>query len=156
MHLLSLKEIAQDIPSQSVGASALAFIDPRVENSAALVTAVREGVEAILLDESRSGLQQIDEILRQCSGVREIHIVSHGEPGGLQLGSDWIDAETLEWQHSMLNRWQEFLTEEARIWVYGCQATAGEVGRSLLRQLHCLTGASITASQASTNCWNFL
>ena len=137
-------------PTPRSGQSVLIFIDPQVEDPEILLVGVREGVEAILLDADRPGLVQIDEVLRQRSGVSEIHILSHGEPGEFQLGSDWVNAKALERYRPMLARWGEFLTSDAEILVYGCQVVAIAAGKALLHQLHNLTGASVAGSATLT------
>ena len=130
----------------------LLFIDPRVSKPEILLAGVRAGVEGIVLKTYLSGLEQIDMALRSRVGVREIHIVSHGEPGGFQLGNDWVDARLLERNAGLLGRWQEFLTENAAISIYACRAAAGLEGLELLQQLHELTGAGIAASVRPTGC----
>ena len=137
---------------EKVTVGAIAFIDPRVEDPEFLAAGVRSDVRAIVLDKDRPGLEQIDEVVTRHPDIREIHIVSHGEPGRFQLGSDWVDAATLDRYRSTLARWREFLASDAEIWVYGCRVAAGEIGRRLLARLHCLVGASVAASRTLTGC----
>ena len=128
---------------------AIAFIDPRVEDPEFLAAGVRSDVRAIVLDAHRPGLEQIDTVLTQNPGIREIHIVSHGEPGRFQLGSDGVDAETLERYRPLLSRWREFLATDAQILIYGCRVAATAAGRALVEMLHRQTGAGIAASRVA-------
>ena len=127
--------------------TAIAFIDPRVEHPEILEAGVRSHVAAVRLDPFRPGLEQIDAVLTRHPGIREIHIVSHGEPGRFQLGSEWVDEIALETHQTMLNRWREFLSNDAEILVYGCRVAATETGMAVVEKLHCQTGASVAASR---------
>ena len=126
----------------------IAFLDPRADDLAALLAGVRPDVEAVVLDPRRPGLEQIDERVRQSGRreIREIHIVSHGEPGRFQLGADWVDAGILERYRLVLNRWRDFLASDAEILIYGCEVAATEAGVALVRAVRHLTGASAIAS----------
>ena len=138
-----------------VGASALAFIDPRVERPGTLVAGVRPDVLPVLLDPTRSGWAQANEVLMAHPGVREIHIIAHGEPGWFQWGSQRTSAETLEREREMLSRWREFLTPDAQILIYGCRVGATAAGRALVETLHDLTGAAVAASREKVGCGNW-
>ena len=136
--------------TEKATAGAIAFIDPRVEDPEFLAAGVRSDVRAIALDKDRPGLEQIDEVLIRHPGIREIHIVSHGEPGRFQLGSDWVDVSLLQQHRQMLARWREFSIADTEILVYGCRVAAGDEGRRFVKTLHHLTGASVAASATPT------
>ena len=113
----------------------LLFVDSRIDGPEILLAGVRADVEGIVLTAQCPGLEQIDTVLRSRAGVREIHIVSHGEPGRFQLGADWVDAQLLERYAEMLGHWREFLTEEAEISIYSCRVASEAAGLRLLLQL---------------------
>ncbi|MEL6382659.1 MAG: DUF4347 domain-containing protein [Cyanobacteria bacterium J06626_18] len=125
----------------------IAIFDPRIDAIDLLVAGLRPAIKAIVLQEDRPGLQQIDEILKRNSGIRAIHVIAHGQAGRLQLGSTWVDEDTLEQHRPMLNRWREFLSDEADLLLYGCQVAAGDIGQAFIAAWQQHTGARIAASR---------
>ncbi len=139
-------EIFQDPSSLIQDPSSLIFIDPTVPNHQSLVANVSAGAEAIVLDPSRNGVAQISEILADHSDISDLHIVSHGGPGSLQLGTAELSRNNLENYAPALQGWANALTDKADILLYGCKVAAGESGHAFVQELSHLTGADIAAS----------
>ncbi|NJK70030.1 MAG: DUF4347 domain-containing protein, partial [Microcoleus sp. SU_5_3] len=68
-----------------ISVRSIAFIDTGVLDYQILADGVIPGTQVIILDTHRNGLEQIAEALRGRK-FSEIHIISHGTPGSLQLG----------------------------------------------------------------------
>jgi hypothetical protein len=75
--------------------SLLFLIDAAVEDYPSLMAGTIPGVEAILLEPDRDGIEQITEILANCPDVTTVHLVSHGTPGCLYLGNSQLSLNTL-------------------------------------------------------------
>lgn len=73
---------------------AIAFIDTAVPDWKTLVDGVTRGIEVILLNSSRNGVEQIAQALRG-GNFSSVHIVSHGAVGCLQLGNTLLTLDTL-------------------------------------------------------------
>ncbi|MEG3984900.1 DUF4347 domain-containing protein, partial [Microcoleus sp. T3B2] len=142
----------------------IAFIDSAVPDSQTLTNGINPEIEVIQLDASRSGIAQIAEALQNRS-VSAIHIISHGSPGCLQLGSSHLNADSIECDRISLQQW--FSTQmgaienslspspaeeriQPEILLYGCQVAAGDTGMAFVKRLSELTGASVAASQNLT------
>lgn len=69
------------------GKRMLVVINPRVEDAQMLVAGVQSGAEVLILDPSQDGVEQITEALKERSEVSSLHLVCHGSPGCLHLGS---------------------------------------------------------------------
>ena len=80
----------------------LVILDPGVQNFESLrdlLSGQQEAaprVELVVLDADRDGAQQIADILAGHHELDAVHILSHGTAQGLQLGSTWLDAQTIE------------------------------------------------------------
>ncbi|OED43191.1 hypothetical protein AB833_04255 [Chromatiales bacterium (ex Bugula neritina AB1)] len=107
-------------------------------------------LQVYLLSSEESGLEQISAILANQQSVATLHIVSHGNDSGLQLGGSWLDATTLSHHEGLIGAWQPQFKESASIQLYGCDLAASSSGVSLLETLASLTGTSIAASDDST------
>ena len=142
----------------------IAFIDSAVPESQVLANGINREIEVIPLDSCRSGIAQITESLEN-RGVSIIHIISHGAPGCLQLGSSNLNADSIECDRISLQQW--FSTQmgasenslspspaeeriQPEILLYGCQVAAGDTGMAFVKRLSELTGASVAASQNLT------
>ncbi|MEG4636361.1 DUF4347 domain-containing protein, partial [Microcoleus sp. Aus8_D4] len=113
-----------------VSGSAIAFIDTQVPNYQSLVAGVTPGTEVVVLDENRDAIDQITEILALRTNIDSIHIVSHGTPGRLQLGSGSLSLDNLDAYSEKLQQWPSAFTHGADILIYGCNV-ASEPGASL-------------------------
>ncbi|MEG3897981.1 MULTISPECIES: DUF4347 domain-containing protein [unclassified Microcoleus] len=141
----------------------IAFIDSAVPESQTLTNGINPEIEVIQLDASRSGVEQIAEALQNRS-VSAIHIISHGSPSCLQLGSSNLNADSIESDAISLQQWfatpisaenSQFPSPSAEqiqpeILLYGCQVAAGDTGMAFVKRLSELTGASVAASQNLT------
>jgi len=106
----------------------------------------QRGVEVIVLDAERDGLDQIGEILRAYQGVATLHVVSHGSAGSLRLGSGAVTLETLRRKAGSLTDWRDSLDEGADLLLYGCNVAEGDVGIEFVSALSAATGADVAAS----------
>jgi len=111
-------------------------------------------LEVVVLDPERDGIEQVSEALATRSGVDAVHILSHGEPGAVQLGSTTLDFDSLLANATKIKGWGDALTEQADLLIYGCDVAASEEGRSMLEALARLTGADVAASDDPTGSRN--
>ena len=123
----------------------LVFIDSAVDDYQLLAEGVVAGAEGIVLLPDQDGVAQITATLAARKEVTTVHIVSHGSPGCLSLGSTQLSLDTLETYSSQLQAWANSLTGSA-LRLYGCHVAAGDAGAEFVERLHQLTGATIAAS----------
>ncbi len=114
--------------------STIVFIDAAVADYQTLLDGVKLGVEAIILDSHRDGIEQISEVLANRTNIDSIHLVSHGEPGSLQLGKTRLFIDNLETYSKQLQQWQRALTVDADILIYGCNVAAESPAYPIVRQ----------------------
>jgi len=106
--------------------------------------------QVVVLDLSRDGLDQIGSILRDYGNVSELHILSHGGAGVLQLGQTMVTAQELHSRGDAVEAWRSNLAQDATIFLYGCSVAEGQDGRELVDLLAALTGATVAASTDAT------
>lgn len=124
--------------------SSLVFIDAQLEAYLQLQESIASTQEVLILEPQKDGIEQITQTLRQRPNAAEIHILAHGIPGCLYLGSSRLALSTLTTYTSQLGRW--FNGSLGRLYLYGCSVAAGDAGAEFLAHLRRLTGASIAAS----------
>ncbi len=155
------QSIAHDIaePSQfrseSLPQQELVFIDESVEDKDELIAelAARDSslpVSIFVLDAKRDGVEQITEILSAYHHVSAVHLFSHGTDGQIQLGSATLSGDSLNRYAAQLVQWQDALTSDADLLIYGCDVAATESGEELIESLHVLTSADVAASKDIT------
>ena len=66
-----------------------------------------------------------------------------GNPGKVQLGSVWLDQETLNRYAGMLQNWRQALMPNAKILLYGNMIVMGTEGMAFMGRLSQLTGALV-------------
>ncbi|WP_254564047.1 SBBP repeat-containing protein [Oscillatoria sp. HE19RPO] len=137
--------IATTIPNRNI-----VIFDPGVENWESLAAGVIPGTEVVILHPQQDGVAQIAELLENCSNIEALHIVSHGSPGCLYLGSVLLNTDNLESYNQTLGQWRNALSGKADILLYGCEVAAGEIGESFVQRLSEITGAEIAASDDPT------
>lgn len=126
----------------------IVFVDSRVEGLQALLDGLRADVQAVVLAADRDGLAQIAEVLAGRRGVEAVHVISHGGPGVLQLGSSRIGLDDLDRPELAVVR--DALAADADLLLYGCDVAAGAAGRAFVAGLAERTGADVAASDDLT------
>jgi predicted outer membrane repeat protein len=106
--------------------------------------------QIFILQSDRDGIEQITEILGGFDDIDALHLLSHGNETGVQLGSGWLDQASLDDYADALGSWSTALTEDADILIYGCNLAAGNSGQQLIGNLAELTGADVAASDDLT------
>jgi hypothetical protein len=113
----------------------IAFILDNVNNYQQLVAAFRPGVEVHVLDAGKDGLDQIAAILDGRSGVGALHIVGHGAPASLNLGTATLDAANAGAYADVLGKIGSALTSGGDILLYGCDVAADAFGARFVGQI---------------------
>ncbi len=147
-----------DTPSDAVATSAsytrheVVFIDTSLKDYQTLVDGIQPGVEIVLIDGSKDGLQQIADWASTHSGYDAIHIFSHGSEGTLNLGSTVLTDTSIKSAdvQAALAIVGQALTAEGDLLLYGCDVGAGKAGDALLTDLATATGADVAASSDAT------
>lgn len=125
---------------------ALVVIDPSVQDYQYLVKNVHIGHEVHVLNPTQDGVDEITQLLSARQDLESIHIVSHGKPGELFLGSTQLNLKTLGQYATAIQTWTNALKQQASIFLYGCQVAAQQQGQRFVRQLRNLAGVEIAAS----------
>jgi hypothetical protein len=115
-----------------------------------LIAGVTSGTEVHVLDSSQDAVTQITNTLLGRTGISSLHIVSHGEAGGLNFGSGRLNLSDLPEYAAQLQNWGKALTDDADILLYGCNVAQGELGKAFTSILSQLTGADVAASDDLT------
>jgi hypothetical protein len=138
--------VSQSLSTPASATREIVFIDPAVIDYPALVAGVRSNFEVIVLDAMADGVEQISSVLAQCQNLTAVHLVSHGSPGRVQLGSSELSLETIDRYSWQLHAWAEALTNTAELLIYGCEVAKGDRGWVFVSMLHSLTGAIVADS----------
>src|SRR4028119_1797361 len=132
----------------------IVVIDPTVEDYQSLAPSAEPRKKIFILDRAGDGVEQITELLASYTDLDAVHIVSHGGPGNLQLGSIQLNSDNLDEYGDRLEQWKKALAPNADILLYACNVAAEIAppiaGRSFLQRLNQLTGADIAASKNLT------
>ncbi|WBY03784.1 DUF4347 domain-containing protein [Ramlibacter tataouinensis] len=151
--LAALAQLALDAPIAAATPTSVEWliIDGRVPDAAALAAQARPGLQVLLLDPAADGLAQIRQALAADGRPADaLHIVSHGAPGFIRLGSTNLDAAQLEGRATDLAAIGARLTASGDLLLYGCDVAAGAAGEDYVDRLGQLTGADVAASRDAT------
>jgi hypothetical protein len=137
----------------------LVFVDSAVKDYQSLLAGLANselhansgsGLRVVLLEAERDGVAQITDVLRGYRGLSDVHVVSHGSTGSLQLGNTRLDGANLDRYVEQLHVWGGSLSAPGDILLYGCDVAAGEQGIRFVDDLSQVTGADIAASDDLT------
>jgi hypothetical protein len=126
----------------------LVFIDSRVENYSALLAA--SPTNSLLLNAEEDGVLQIARALAGYRELDSIHIVSHGSPAALTLGSGGLNADNLAQYQTVLLTIGQALSATGDVLLYGCNVAQGAAGQAFVAALAVYTGADVAASEDLT------
>lgn len=130
----------------------IAFVDKRIENYETLVNDIlnskndNTNLQIVLLDKGVDGLEKISEVLNNKKDVSAIHIFSHSTDGVLKLGTKALIYDNIDAHADTLIAWQNTLTPDADILLYGCDLAQTEIGQKFIEKLSLLTGSDVAAS----------
>ena len=123
-------------------------VDAGVQGYEALVDAVPEDAILVLVGEGESGVDALRAAVEGREGLGSIHILSHGEAGEIELGTDVLTAATVAGEHAdALRAIGASLSESGDILIYGCDFGQD---RTAMSALAAVTGADIAASTDDT------
>ncbi|WP_084763231.1 DUF4347 domain-containing protein [[Scytonema hofmanni] UTEX B 1581] len=128
----------------------LLFVDRSVADYEQLVAGVTPGTEIHVLDPLQDAVTQITNTLLGRQNIASLHIVSHGEAGGLDFSSSQLNLGNLSEYASQLQSWRNALSNDADILLYGCNVAQGELGQAFIQSISQLTGADVAASNNLT------
>eukprot|EP01030_Chromulinospumella_sphaerica_P001228 gene1228-1204_t len=111
-----------------------------------LVAAAPAHAEVVRLDGNGDALTQMGSYMEGRTDISAIHIVSHGAPGTLQLGSATVNQASLDAQNAQWEVISRSLSADGDILLYGCDVAAGAQGQAFVQALAALTGADVAAS----------
>jgi len=106
------------LPSQTDSLSTLVVVDPDVQDLPILIKDILPRARVLLLDKERDGIEQITQALTESSTLEQLHILSHGSPGNICLGSSQLNLKTIGRYSQQLSRWADRL-KNSDILLYG-------------------------------------
>ena len=143
-----------DPGAETAYASELIIIDTSVEEYDSLIAGLdeldRRRFDVALIDSSRDGLAQLDEILSDRQDLDAVHLITHGSDGRIQIGDGSIDRTTLETNADVIADWAAAFSEHGDFLIYGCNLAATVEGETFVATLSALTGADVAASDDTT------
>ena len=129
----------------------IVFIDTRVEDYQSLLRGIDPSAEAILLDSTRDGIEQMAEALNGRININAIHLIAEGNEAELHLGTTFLTQESISGQYAdLFTQIGKSLSAEADLLIYGCNFGEGKAGLDAIETLAELTGADIAASTNRT------
>lgn len=141
---------AVQAPAPAAVRHEIVFINDNVQDYQQLAAGVRDGVEVVVLDHTKDGLQQMLAALQDRGPVEAIHLVTHGAAGQIDLGTARITGATVNDFSAGLAQLGQALGEHGDLLIYGCDVAQGSDGAAFVERLAALTGADVAASSDIT------
>lgn len=123
-------------------------VDTHIDHWQSLVAQLPSTARVIVIDQSSSGLDQLNNALKDEHNIAAIHILSHGASDEITLGSDRITAGNLAQYSQQMNTLGQSMTADGDILFYGCSIAADD--KLLIKGIATLTQADVAASTDRT------
>ncbi|MEC8859521.1 MAG: DUF4347 domain-containing protein [Pseudomonadota bacterium] len=143
------------VPVSNFGGHSLVVIDAQVDGWQSIYQAASAETDVVLIEAGQSGIDVLMNALSVHSNLNAIHIFSHGRSGKVQLGTDWLDVNSLSSQPAVTESLAQSLASDGDLLLYGCEIAADSSGEQFVQLLAQLTGADIAASQDLTGASEF-
>ncbi|NJL82617.1 MAG: DUF4347 domain-containing protein [Chloroflexaceae bacterium] len=147
MNLFFSSSLTQELSPQ---VQEIVFVDASVDQAHLLLAGLKPSAIAIHLNAQGDGIVEIAQHLSQFPAVSAIHLLAHGAPGEIFLGSTRVNLSVLSVYRDWLAQIGAGLVGAREILLYGCECGAGAVGESFVATLAQVTGAKIAASASLT------
>ena len=128
----------------------IVLIDSSLKHDFQLENTVPSNVLVAFFAADAHGIHSISKTLSHYTNLSAIHIVSHGAPGELTLGTERLNNESLDIYSNAIRIWGNALAPEGDILLYGCSVGQGQVGRDFAQQVAELSGADVATSDNPT------
>ncbi len=132
------------------------FVDAGVEDAQTLLDGLRGDDQGetqwlvVELSADEDGVEQITRELSRLDGVDAVHILSHGDGKGIQLGNTRLDVDTATGYASDIASWADSLDADADLLIYGCDLASTVEGRDLIDSIGALCDCDVAASDDAT------
>ena len=127
-------------PMEIVFVESSLYIELQFENADLL------GIAVDVFDAESDCIDHVTDILSSYSDLSAVHIVSHGAPGRVFLGTSVLDMSALDIYQETVGQWGHSLSENGDIFLYGCSVGYGKLGAEFVDQFATITGADVAAS----------
>lgn len=133
----------------------LVVVDTNVEGYQLLVDQILNSqengqFEFIYLSTEQNGFDVIRDQLGGHQKYDALHIISHGSDSIIQLGGQFLSLDNLNQHASTIAAWQNGLTGNSDILIYGCDVAGSSAGQTLLQQIAELTNSDVAGSNDTT------
>jgi hypothetical protein len=128
----------------------LVVIDTSVANYQSLIEQLGASYSFLLLNAGSDGVTQIARYLAANPGFDAIHLISHGSPGQLAVGTSTLSEATIGGYTNQLHQIGAGLNAGGDLLIYGCDVAQGAVGQQLITDLARLTRLDVAASTNRT------
>ncbi|WP_413172043.1 DUF4347 domain-containing protein [Anabaena azotica] len=128
----------------------LLFVDQGISNYQSLIAAIDPQMTVVEINSNQDGILQITNTLSKYNDIEAIHILSFANPGNIQVGNTQLNLNNFNQYTNQLATWNNYLTADADILLYGCNLAENAQGISLLQNIADVTGADIAASTDKT------
>lgn len=149
-------DLLADGPLDPAQRSEVVFIDAGVEDLDTLLADLfsadqrQRDIDVVLLDADQDGIQQISSYLDRRSGIDAVHIISHGDGLGIQLGDVRLDSNSASGYAGQIASWADAMDVDADLLIYGCNLASTSTGQDLLASIAALCGCDVAASDDIT------
>jgi predicted outer membrane repeat protein len=131
------------------------FVDAGVDDADTLLSGLISGESdtqfvVVHLSADADGVSQITESLFYLNGVDAIHILSHGDGEGIQLGNTRLDMDAAAGRAGEIAAWGASLDADADLLIYGCDLASTADGRDLIDSISALCDCDVAASNDVT------
>jgi hypothetical protein len=124
----------------------IVFIDASVPQKETLINGLRDDVELISLSGDEDGIVQIASAVKKYGDLDAIHVISHGVPGRVFLGTGVLSSGSLEKYDPQLRTIAASLKKDGALLLYGCEVAKTSHGRDFIRGLRASVHAHVAAS----------
>jgi len=128
----------------------LVVIDPSVVNFQSLIDQLGPCYSYLLLSADSDGVVQLADYVAANPGFDAIHLISHGSPGLVALGSASLSEVTLGGYSAQLNLIGGSLSPGGDLLIYGCDVAQGTVGQQFVAEIARATRLDLAASMNKT------
>lgn len=136
---------SQLISSYPINSKSLIIFDSDVPDKSTLVQGVPKHIAVINLSDGDT-LLTLQSQLSSYRHLNEIHLVTHGQPGQLNLLGKPINVQTLNTNPDIALDFGRVLANDGDLLLYGCRVGQGKQGAEFIDLLSQLSGADVAAS----------
>lgn len=127
----------------SISTKSMVIVDASANQYHFLLAGSLDSMEVHVLNEQEDGIVQILSLFQQYHHLSRLFLFCKGAPSRIELGTTILNETNLWIYADAIREWRNYFTQDAEIFIHGCDLATTRLGQAFVSWLGLLTRACV-------------